>query len=147
MSDDNIYCCQHCGIPFSVSADWEGEYAGFTTCGGSSKVSNLKKAEKGEDGQWIVSQEKIIPEGKLKFEVKVKKGKNDILEKAIFIDDTLVDWSVDLTSLTDAMKMGPKFYKSVQRDIEKHFTGCVSEVIGRNVTAEEIKKAIVMGWI
>jgi hypothetical protein len=117
------------------------------TCGGNSKVNDLKEAEKGENGQWLVSQDKIVPEGKIKFEVKMRKGNNDALEKAIFIDDELLDWSVDISSLIEAMKMGPKFYKSVQRDIEKHFTESVSEVLGRKVSAEEIKKATVMGWI
>jgi DNA-directed RNA polymerase subunit RPC12/RpoP len=147
MSDNNTYYCQHCGIPFTVPNDWKSEYAGCRTCGGNSKVNDLKEAEKGENGQWLVSQDKIVPEGKIKFEVKMRKGNNDALEKAIFIDDELLDWSVDISSLIEAMKMGPKFYKSVQRDIEKHFTESVSEVLGRKVSAEEIKKATVMGWI
>ena len=147
MNEDNIYYCQHCGIPFSVPDDWKKEYAGCQTCGGSSKVNDLKRAEKDTKGQWVVSKEKIIPEGKIKFEVKMRKGNNDALEKAIFIDDELLDWSVDISSLVEAMKMGPKFYKSVQRDIEKHFTESVSEVVGRKVDAEEIKKATIMGWI
>ena len=146
-NDDNIYYCQHCGIPFSVLDNWKKEYAGCRTCGGDSKVSDLKKAEKDTKGQWIVSKEKIIPEGKIKFEVKMRKGNNDVLEKAIFIDDELLDWSVDMSSLAEAMKMGTKFYRSVQRDIEKHFTESVSEVVGRKVSAEDIKKATKIGWI
>ena len=146
-NEDDTYCCQHCGIPFTVPDDWKKEYAGCRTCGGSSKVSDLKRAEKDTNGQWIVSKQKIIPEGKVKFEVKMRKGDNDVLEKAIFIDDELLDWSVDISSLAEAMSMGPKFYKSVQRDIEKHFTESVSEVVGRKVSAEEIKKATVIGWI
>ena len=52
-----------------------------------------------------------------------------------------------MSSLAEAMKMGTKFYRSVQRDIEKHFTESVSEVVGRKVSAEDIKKATKIGWI
>jgi hypothetical protein len=43
--------------------------------------------------------------------------------------------------------MGHQFKASVQRDIEKHFTNCVSEVLGRKVTLEDIKRAIKEGYI
>jgi hypothetical protein len=47
----------------------------------------------------------------------------------------------------EAMKMGPKFYRSVQKDIEKHYVDSVSEFIGRKITPNEIKRAIQNGWI
>jgi hypothetical protein len=84
---------------------------------------------------------------KLSFEVKMRKGNNGTIEKAIFIDGEILDWSVDISSLMEAMKMGPKFYRAAQRDIEKHFTESVSEVVGRHVSADDIKEAIKIGWI
>lgn len=84
---------------------------------------------------------------KKKFQVMMRQGKNGTLEKAIFIDGELLDWAVDASSLMDAMKMGPIFYKAIQADIEKHFVESVSEVVGRKLTAAEIKQAIQNGWI
>lgn len=84
---------------------------------------------------------------RLSFEVKMRQGNNGTIEKAIFIDGEMLDWSVDISSLMEAMKMGPKFYRAAQRDIEQHFTASVSEVVGRHVTAQDIKDAIKTGWI
>lgn len=81
-----------------------------------------------------------------KFEVKMRQNKGGV-EKAIFIDNELLDWSVDLSSLAEAAKMGQKFYRAAQRDIEKHFVESVSEFIGRKVTPDDIKKATITGWI
>jgi len=83
---------------------------------------------------------------KLKFEVKMRM-KEGGLEKAIFIDGELLDWAVDAQSLIEAMKMGPHFYKEIQRDIERHFVESVSEVVGRHLTPQDIKTAIATGWI
>ncbi len=84
---------------------------------------------------------------KVSFEVRMGKGKNGTIEKAIFIDGELLDWSVDVSSLLDAAKMGPKYLRIVQRDIEKHFTESVSEVLGRKISHLEIKEATKTGWI
>lgn len=91
----------------------------------------------------------LLPDGtpKKKFEVKIRKGENDVFEKAIFIDGEWLDWSVDLTSLMDAKRMGLMFFKAAQKDIEKHFTESVSEVLGRRVAVDEIKQATKTGWI
>ena len=86
-------------------------------------------------------------ENKVPFEVRLSKGKNGTLLKNIYIDGELLDWSVDVSSLAEAMSMGPKFYREIQRDIERHFTESVSETLGRKVTAEDIKEAIKTGWI
>ena len=87
-------------------------------------------------------------ENKKTFEVKMREVKGGGgIEKAIFIDGQLLDWRVDIQSLMEAMKMGPQYYKGVQRDIEKHFVESVSDFVGRKVTAEEIKKAIKDGYI
>lgn len=82
----------------------------------------------------------------LKFEVKMRPNRGGI-EKAIFIGGELLDWSVDVSSLMEAAKMGPKFYRAAQRDIEKHFVDSVSEFIGRKVNAQDIKNATINGWI
>ena len=86
-------------------------------------------------------------ENKKKFEVMMRRAKGGGIEKAVFIDDELLDWQIDINSYVDAMKMGPKYYRSIQKSIEEHFTEAVSETIGRKVTIEEIKTAIKTGWI
>lgn len=72
---------------------------------------------------------------------------NGTLEKAIFIDDEMLDWSIDMSSFVEAVKMGPTFMRAVQRDIERHFIDSVSDFLGRKVTMEDIKEAIKTGWI
>ena len=84
---------------------------------------------------------------KKQFQVMMRKGNNDTIEKAIFIDGEELDWSVDVSSLAEAMRMGHIYYRAAQKDIEKHFVESVSEVVGRKVTPMEIKQAIQDGWI
>lgn len=86
-------------------------------------------------------------EGAKTFEVRIRKNTNGTVEKAIFIDGERLDWSVDLSSYMEACKMGLAFQREAQRDIERHFTESVSDVLGRRVTAEDIKKATKTGWI
>lgn len=83
--------------------------------------------------------------GKVTFEVRVKKYPNGSLEKSIWINGELLDYSVDISSYIEACKMGLKRY--IQKDIAKHFLGAVSEVVGRRVTAEEVMTAQRTGWI
>jgi hypothetical protein len=83
---------------------------------------------------------------KKRFEVKMRLN-NGGMEKAIFIDGELLDWSVDISSLMDAKRMGEMYFRAAQRDIERHFVESVSEVVGRHVTPDEIKKATTLGWI
>jgi len=83
----------------------------------------------------------------LRFEVKMRNDPSMGIQKAVFIDGEKLDWEVDAQSLMEAMRMGPKFFKVVQRDIERHYVESVSEFIGRQVTATDIKKAIKTGWI
>lgn len=87
------------------------------------------------------------PEGKKRFEVKMRKAEGGGIEKAIFIDDELLDWQIDMNSYMDAMKMGPQYRREIQRNIEKHFIESVSDFLGRKVTMKEIKDAIQTGWI
>jgi len=85
--------------------------------------------------------------GKKKFEVKIRSDGSGGIEKAIFIDNEMLDWQIDTNSFVDAMKMGPKYVKAVQQSIEQHFIESVSDFIGRKVTMPEIKQAIETGWI
>lgn len=82
-----------------------------------------------------------------KFEVRFLQHKDGYQEKALFIDGIKIDYSIDISSFREAQKMGPAMTLEVKKDIAKHFTSCVSDVLGRNVTMEEIKKAIMTGWI
>lgn len=86
-------------------------------------------------------------QGKKRFEVKMRRAEGGGIEKAIFIDDELLDWQIDLNSYMEAMKMGPQFRREIQRDIERHFVDSVSDFLGRKVTIDEIKTAIKTGWI
>jgi hypothetical protein len=88
-----------------------------------------------------------IPEGKKRFEVKMRPGNNGKVEKAIFIEDELLDWSIDMSSYMEAMKMGPMYRREIQKSIEEHFIDSVSDFLGRKVTMIEIKTAIKTGWI
>lgn len=81
------------------------------------------------------------------FETKMRANSDGTIEKAIFIGGELLDWSIDVASLMEARKMGPKFFKAVQQDIEKHYLESVSEMVGRHVTLEELKEAIKTGLI
>ena len=84
---------------------------------------------------------------KVKFETKMRQGKNGKIETAIFIDSDKLHWSIDTTILIDAFKMGPEYLKAVQKEVEKHFIESVSEFLDRKVTYDEIKTAIKTGWI
>ena len=84
---------------------------------------------------------------KKRFEVKMRPAKGGGVEKAIFIDEELLDWQIDMNSYMEALKMGPKYYREIQRSIEEHFIEAVSDTLSRKVTMEEIKEAIKTGWI
>ncbi|MHA2043194.1 MAG: hypothetical protein ACW99G_00285 [Candidatus Thorarchaeota archaeon] len=91
----------------------------------------------------------LKPDGNpmLTFEVKMRPLPNGTVENAVFIGGEILDWSMDVSSLLEARKMGPKYFKAVQRDVEKHYAESVSEFIGRKVTSEDIQKATKTGWI
>ena len=80
------------------------------------------------------------------FEIKMRK-RSGTIEKAIFIDGEAIDWSVDISSLMEAYIMGTKYERADQKDISKHFVESVSEVLGRKVTTQDIKRATTTGWI
>ena len=86
-------------------------------------------------------------EPKKRFEVRMRQHPNGELEKAIFIGDDKLDWTIDVSSYMEACKMGMQYKLAVQDDIAKHFIKSVGEFLGRYVTIEEIKAAIKTGWI
>jgi hypothetical protein len=88
--------------------------------------------------------EKQASEGKKKFEVKLLQHPDGSIEKQIYVDDELFDYSIDISSFQEAVKMGPKFALAAKQDIARHFIHSMSEFLGRHVTIEEIKKAQVV---
>lgn len=84
---------------------------------------------------------------KKKFEVKFRQHPDGYQEKDVFIGGEKMDYSIDISAYREAASMGPIYKLAVQKDIEKHFTECVSDVLGRKVTLEDIKEAIKTGWI
>ena len=88
-----------------------------------------------------------IPEGKKSFEVRIHKDEKGALKQGIFIDGQLLDWSVDLHDLLESKKMGPKFAKSVEIDIIRHFLQSASDFLGRKLSVEEINEAKKNGYI
>lgn len=89
----------------------------------------------------------MTDEPKKKFEVKMRSDGSGGIEKAIFIDNELLDWKIDMNSYLDAMKMGPQYQREIQRSIEEHFVDSISDFLGRKVTMLEIKEAIKTGLI
>lgn len=89
------------------------------------------------------------PPGKrrIRFGTKVFIHPNGSIEKKIFVDDVEMDYSIDISAFKEACKMGLHFKLAVQRDIEQHFTDCVSDMVGAKLTMDDIKKAIKNGYI
>jgi hypothetical protein len=83
---------------------------------------------------------------KKRFEIKFQKD-GDKVVKAIFIDDIMLDYSVDIEALKEISKLGLEYKKAALLDIENHFVKCVSEMVGRDVSKEELNKAFTTGWI
>lgn len=84
---------------------------------------------------------------KKRFEVITIPAEGGGLKNAVFIDGEELDWSVDINSLADAMKMGKKYFRAVQKNIVIHYLESVSEVVGRRISPEELKEATKSGWI
>lgn len=87
-----------------------------------------------------------IPEGKKRFGTKLIKL-NGAMRQAIFIDDEMLDWSINMHDFAEAKAMGPKYFSVIQQDIVRHFVGSVSDFLGRHVTIEEINLARKNGYI
>lgn len=73
--------------------------------------------------------------------------KKDGMEKAVFVDGRKLDFTIDVVRFLEARQKGPKYLVQEQRRIEREFVEIVSEALGRRVSAEDIKRATVEGWI
>lgn len=71
----------------------------------------------------------------------------DGLEKAVFVDGKKLDFKIDILRFLEAKSMGVQYMVEEQKRIEKEFTKVVSEAVGRRITKEELKRAILEGWI
>jgi len=100
-----------------------------------------------QDNQFILPDDDPIPEGKVKFETRIKLHSNGSVEREVWIGGEKFDWSMDVTSFHEAVKMGPMYKKAVQADIVKHFVDSVSDFLGRKVTMKEVNEATKRGWI
>lgn len=89
----------------------------------------------------------LIPEGKKSFITKMYMDGNNVLKQGIFIDDELLDWSIDVGDLLEAQKMGTQYLEMLKMDIVRHFTQSCSDFLGRKVTAKEIDDARKNGYI
>lgn len=87
-----------------------------------------------------------IPEGTKRFGTKLIKL-NGAMRQAIFIDDEMLDWSINMHDFAEAKAMGSKYFNVIQQDIVKHFIDSVSDFLGRYVTIEEINLARKNGYI
>jgi hypothetical protein len=88
---------------------------------------------------------------KLKFEVKMRylgpDPQKDGFEKSVFINNVKLDFKIDVLRFLEAKSKGINFLIEEQKKIEREFTQSVSDFLGRKVKVDEIKKAIVEGWI
>lgn len=86
-----------------------------------------------------------IPEGKKSFKVGFVHHPNGSFEKQIMIDGIIMDYSIDMSAFYEAHRMG--LGKQIKEEIAKHFLKCVSEMVGRHVTAQEVMLAEKNGYI
>ena len=93
------------------------------------------------------SQNNPIPEGKKKFETKMYMNPQGVLKQGIFIDNQLLDWSIDVGDLLEARKMGAEYLEMLKVDIVRHFTESCSDFLGRKVSPKEIDDARKNGYI
>lgn len=84
---------------------------------------------------------------KLKFEVKFKQQPDGKIDKAIFINGEMFDYSIDQKSYNKACEMGPDTKGAVQQNITEHFVNSLSEFLERKVTMADVINAINTGWI
>lgn len=88
---------------------------------------------------------------KRRFEVKMRPlgpdPKADGIEKAVFLDGQKLDFKIDVLRFLEAKSKGLNYLIQEQKKIQNEFIKKVSEALGRKVTNEEIKKAILEGWI
>lgn len=86
-----------------------------------------------------------IPEGKKSFKIGYIHHPDGSFEKQIMIDGIIMDYSIDINAFIEAHKMGLGL--QIKQEIAKHFLSCVSEMVGRYVTEEEVMMAEKLGYI
>jgi hypothetical protein len=84
---------------------------------------------------------------KKKFEVRLEHTPDGFMQKNIYIDGELFDWSIDEESFEWAKKQGPVFFEATKKDIANHFLESLCEMVGRKITIEDFKLATKTGWI
>ena len=85
---------------------------------------------------------------KKRFELKTRLNpEKKTFQRDIFIDGELFDYSVDKESLVRAKSMGEYHFLAAQQDIASHFLECLSEMVGRKVTTDDVKTAKKTGFI
>ena len=92
---------------------------------------------------YLVNQN--IPEGKKSFKIGYISHPDGSMEKQIIIDGIIMDYSIDMSAYLEAHRMG--LGRQIKEEIAKHFLKCVSEMVGRHVTAQEIMLAEKLGYI
>lgn len=73
--------------------------------------------------------------------------KKDGVEKAVFLDGRKLDFRIDVVRFLEAKQKGINYLIQEQQKIEREFVKAVSDALGRKVTADEIKRATIEGWI
>lgn len=88
---------------------------------------------------------------KRKFEVKMRvlgsDPKKDGVEKAVFVDGKKLDFTIDILRFLEAKSRGVDEMIREQKKIESEFIKAVSEAVGRKINRDELKRAILEGWI
>lgn len=103
--------------------------------------------QESDNNQIIYPNDDAVPHGKKRFETRVRIHPNGSVEKEIWIDNQLLDWSIDISSYMEARKMGDMYQNAIKRDIAQHFTDAVSDLVGRKVSMQEILQATRLGYI
>ena len=95
----------------------------------------------------------IGPDGKPKkrFIVKQEMTTGEVsgpfFQKNIYVDGELFEWSIDEEAYRWAQSQGPQMLMAVQKDICKHFLDCLSELVNRKISIQDLQEATKTGWI
>jgi hypothetical protein len=90
-------------------------------------------------------KEKDIPEGKVSFKIGYIMHPDGSLEKKVVINGEVMEYSIDYAAYLEAHRMG--LGNEIKKDIAKHYLSCVSEMVGRNITMQEILQGEKKGFI
>lgn len=88
---------------------------------------------------------------KRKFEVKMRvlgpNPRKDGVERAVFVDGKQLDFKIDVLRFLEQKFKGKEHMVREQKRIEGEFIKAVSDAVGRRISPEELKRAILEGWI